>query len=231
MIHPDGDRSSQRGDRVATSRSARIASSASTCRSARGTRAASARRRQRLDRDRRRLPDLSVRDDRRGVAGSQVSPASARLRGSATARRCANTSASSARPARTKSTAVGDDCLLLAYVHIAHNCVVGNGVTMSNLAQLAGHVRGRRLRDDRRHGRRPPVHAHRALRDGRRREQDHQGRSAVLPDRRQSGRAVRPQQRRVAPRGFQRRRTQRNQEASTRFSTIRSSTFRKPSRR
>lgn len=37
-------------------------------------------------------------------------------------------------------TAVGDDCLLLAYVHIAHNCLLGNGVTMSNLAQLAGHV-------------------------------------------------------------------------------------------
>ncbi|MBV8148094.1 MAG: acyl-[acyl-carrier-protein]--UDP-N-acetylglucosamine O-acyltransferase, partial [Candidatus Eremiobacteraeota bacterium] len=31
-------------------------------------------------------------------------------------------------------TAVGDDCLLLAYVHIAHNCVLRNGVTMSNLA-------------------------------------------------------------------------------------------------
>ncbi|GAC1416239.1 MAG: acyl-ACP--UDP-N-acetylglucosamine O-acyltransferase [Candidatus Velthaea sp.] len=38
-----------------------------------------------------------------------------------------------------QTTAVGDDCLLLAYVHIAHNCVVGNNVTMSNLAQLAGH--------------------------------------------------------------------------------------------
>ena len=37
-------------------------------------------------------------------------------------------------------TSVGDDCLLLAYVHIAHNCIVGDGVTMSNLAQLAGHV-------------------------------------------------------------------------------------------
>ncbi len=37
-------------------------------------------------------------------------------------------------------TAVGSDCLLLAYVHIAHNCMLGNGVTMSNLAQLAGHV-------------------------------------------------------------------------------------------
>jgi UDP-N-acetylglucosamine acyltransferase len=37
-------------------------------------------------------------------------------------------------------TWVGDDCLLLAYVHIAHNCRVGNNVTMSNTSQLAGHV-------------------------------------------------------------------------------------------
>jgi UDP-N-acetylglucosamine acyltransferase len=38
-------------------------------------------------------------------------------------------------------TSIGTDCLLLAYVHVAHNCEVGNFVTMSNLAQLAGHVR------------------------------------------------------------------------------------------
>ncbi len=37
-------------------------------------------------------------------------------------------------------TAVGENCLLLAYVHVAHNCILGNHVTMSNLAQLAGHV-------------------------------------------------------------------------------------------
>jgi UDP-N-acetylglucosamine acyltransferase len=37
-------------------------------------------------------------------------------------------------------TSVGDDCLILAYAHVAHNCKVGNHVTMSNLAQLAGHV-------------------------------------------------------------------------------------------
>jgi UDP-N-acetylglucosamine acyltransferase len=37
-------------------------------------------------------------------------------------------------------TSIGDDCLLLAYTHVAHNCRVGNNVTMSNLAQLAGHV-------------------------------------------------------------------------------------------
>jgi UDP-N-acetylglucosamine acyltransferase len=39
-----------------------------------------------------------------------------------------------------KLTAIGTDCLLLAYVHVAHNCTVGNHVTMSNLAQIAGHV-------------------------------------------------------------------------------------------
>ena len=38
------------------------------------------------------------------------------------------------------STVVGDDNHLLAYVHIAHNCVIGNRVVMSNLCQLAGHV-------------------------------------------------------------------------------------------
>jgi UDP-N-acetylglucosamine acyltransferase len=37
-------------------------------------------------------------------------------------------------------TSIGDDCLLLAYAHVAHNCRVGNGVTMSSTAQLAGHV-------------------------------------------------------------------------------------------
>jgi UDP-N-acetylglucosamine acyltransferase len=37
-------------------------------------------------------------------------------------------------------TSVGDDTLLLAYVHIAHNCRIGNHVTMSNLAQIAGQV-------------------------------------------------------------------------------------------
>jgi UDP-N-acetylglucosamine acyltransferase len=35
-------------------------------------------------------------------------------------------------------TKVGSDCLLLAYTHVAHNCTVGNFVTMSNLAQIAG---------------------------------------------------------------------------------------------
>jgi UDP-N-acetylglucosamine acyltransferase len=37
-------------------------------------------------------------------------------------------------------TKVGDDCLLMAQAHIAHDCVVGDGVIMANAATLAGHV-------------------------------------------------------------------------------------------
>jgi UDP-N-acetylglucosamine acyltransferase len=37
-------------------------------------------------------------------------------------------------------TVIGNDALLLAYVHVAHNCRIGNHVTMSSTAQLAGHV-------------------------------------------------------------------------------------------
>ena len=35
---------------------------------------------------------------------------------------------------------VGDDCLIMAYCHIAHHCELGNRVIMSNGAMLAGHV-------------------------------------------------------------------------------------------
>ena len=37
-------------------------------------------------------------------------------------------------------TRVGDDNWIMAYVHIAHDCVVGNHVTMANNVTLAGHV-------------------------------------------------------------------------------------------
>lgn len=37
-------------------------------------------------------------------------------------------------------TRLGDDNLLMAYTHIAHDCVIGNGVIMANGASLAGHV-------------------------------------------------------------------------------------------
>ncbi len=37
-------------------------------------------------------------------------------------------------------TRIGDDNLLMAYTHVAHDCVIGNGVIMANGASLAGHV-------------------------------------------------------------------------------------------
>jgi len=37
-------------------------------------------------------------------------------------------------------TQVGDDCLIMAQAHIAHDCIVGDGVIMANAATLAGHV-------------------------------------------------------------------------------------------
>lgn len=37
-------------------------------------------------------------------------------------------------------TRVGADCLVMAYVHIAHDCQVGTGVILSNAVTLAGHV-------------------------------------------------------------------------------------------
>jgi UDP-N-acetylglucosamine acyltransferase len=38
-------------------------------------------------------------------------------------------------------TQVGNDNLLMAYTHVAHDCVVGDNVIMANAASLAGHVR------------------------------------------------------------------------------------------
>jgi len=37
-------------------------------------------------------------------------------------------------------TSVGNNCLIMAYCHIAHDCAVGNNVIMSNSVQLAGEV-------------------------------------------------------------------------------------------
>jgi UDP-N-acetylglucosamine acyltransferase len=37
-------------------------------------------------------------------------------------------------------TKVGNDCWILAYSHIAHDCIIGNNCTISNNTQLAGHV-------------------------------------------------------------------------------------------
>ena len=37
-------------------------------------------------------------------------------------------------------TVIGDNCLIMAYCHVAHDCVLGNNVIMSNQVQLAGEV-------------------------------------------------------------------------------------------
>ena len=37
-------------------------------------------------------------------------------------------------------TKTGDDCLIMAQAHIAHDCILGDGVIMANAATLAGHV-------------------------------------------------------------------------------------------
>ncbi|HRK26741.1 MAG TPA: acyl-ACP--UDP-N-acetylglucosamine O-acyltransferase [Chitinophagales bacterium] len=39
-----------------------------------------------------------------------------------------------------QKTVVGSHCLLMAYVHVAHDCVVGNHVILANNTNLAGHV-------------------------------------------------------------------------------------------
>jgi UDP-N-acetylglucosamine acyltransferase len=37
------------------------------------------------------------------------------------------------------TTSVGDNCMFMAYTHVAHDCVVGNNVTFANNASLSGH--------------------------------------------------------------------------------------------
>lgn len=39
-----------------------------------------------------------------------------------------------------EATILGDDNLLMAYVHVAHNCLIGSRVVITNSVMLAGHV-------------------------------------------------------------------------------------------
>ena len=39
-----------------------------------------------------------------------------------------------------QKTVIGPNCLIMAYVHIAHDCVIGNQCIIANAVQLAGHV-------------------------------------------------------------------------------------------
>jgi len=40
----------------------------------------------------------------------------------------------------TGRTTIGERCFIMTYVHIAHDCVVGNNVIIANSVQMAGHV-------------------------------------------------------------------------------------------
>ena len=42
--------------------------------------------------------------------------------------------------AARRKTVIGNNCLLMAYVHIAHDCLIGNNVILVNTVQLAGEV-------------------------------------------------------------------------------------------
>ncbi len=37
-------------------------------------------------------------------------------------------------------TIVGSNCLLMAYVHVAHDCIIGNNCILGNATTLAGHI-------------------------------------------------------------------------------------------
>ena len=37
-------------------------------------------------------------------------------------------------------TTIGKNCFIMSYVHLAHDCHVGDGVILVNSVQLAGHV-------------------------------------------------------------------------------------------
>ena len=38
------------------------------------------------------------------------------------------------------STKIGSECFLMAYAHVAHNCVIGDNVILANSVNLGGHV-------------------------------------------------------------------------------------------
>ncbi len=54
-----------------------------------------------------------------------------------TIRECVTVNRGTAAKGRT---VVGNNCLIMAYSHVAHDCIVGNNVIISNASQLAGAV-------------------------------------------------------------------------------------------
>ena len=55
---------------------------------------------------------------------------------------CASTAPSTAAPSpAAASPASAPDCLLMAVVHVAHDCAIGDGVVVANNVVMGGHVR------------------------------------------------------------------------------------------
>lgn len=52
-------------------------------------------------------------------------------------RECVTINRGTAAAGRTE---IGKHCLLMAYVHVAHDCIIGNHVILANSVNLAGHV-------------------------------------------------------------------------------------------
>ena len=40
----------------------------------------------------------------------------------------------------SNKTVIGSNCLVMAYVHVAHDCIIGNNCIFANGVQLAGHI-------------------------------------------------------------------------------------------
>ena len=54
-----------------------------------------------------------------------------------TIRECVTVNRGTADKHRTE---IGSNCLIMAYTHIAHDCIIGNNVILANAVQLAGHI-------------------------------------------------------------------------------------------
>ena len=85
-------------------------------------------------------------------------------------------------------TTIGDRNLFMNYVHVAHDCHVGNQTIFGPHATLGGHVCGRGLRQRQRRVGGAPVLPRRRVRVHRRLLGDHQGRAAVRAHGRQPAR-------------------------------------------
>ena len=76
---------------------------------------------------------------------------------------------------------IGADCLLMATVHVAHDCELGDGVIISNNVVAGRACRGRRARHHRRDGGAAAIRARRHRRHGRRPYRRHARRHPLLP--------------------------------------------------